>query len=121
MGGLVDTLSSINRQLEELRARLPSASGARPLPELLSIRQVARALGLSPWRTVAPLVRAGAIRSVTIGDSSRRRIPRSEVERIAREGVPSLVRPTRRKRTMLAPNEPRTQAEARAALKALGF
>lgn len=54
-------------------------------PLLLSQRAAARLLGVSVGRTLAPLVRAGLVRTVTVGN--RTRIPLAEVERVAREGT----------------------------------
>ncbi|HET6412206.1 MAG TPA: helix-turn-helix domain-containing protein [Anaeromyxobacter sp.] len=54
-------------------------------PRLLSLRAAAGLLGISPGRTLAPLVRAGRVKTVMVG--RRARIPMSEVERIEREGT----------------------------------
>jgi hypothetical protein len=54
-------------------------------PRLLSLRAAAKLLGVSAGRTLAPLVRAGLVRTVQVG--RRARVPMAEVERIEREGT----------------------------------
>lgn len=105
----------MNLTIDELRAELRAA-----LPELLSIRQAARALGVSAGRTLAPLVASGAVRTVRIGNG-RPRIPRAEIERIAREGIEPAPFGKRRAPKRAPPLAHPTQAEANAALKAMGF
>ncbi len=51
---------------------------------LQGIAEAARELGVSPY-SVRRLIKAGHIRSVTIG--ARRLIPVVEIERVCREGV----------------------------------
>jgi excisionase family DNA binding protein len=56
-------------------------TGAR----LLSLRATARLLGLSRTSTLGELIARKAIRTVKVGE--RVRVPRSEIERIEREGL----------------------------------
>lgn len=66
------------------------------LPLLLSKRKAAALLGISRGDTLGEMIRAGLIRTVVL--NGRVRIPREEVERIAREGTSAplpLARPRR--------------------------
>ena len=57
------------------------------MTELLSIEHAAKALALSPW-TIRAHLKGGTITPVRCG--RRVLISRNEVDRIAREGLPSL-------------------------------
>ncbi|GMV25140.1 MAG: hypothetical protein AMXMBFR58_11710 [Phycisphaerae bacterium] len=62
----------------------PARAAIAELPDLLTLRSFAHRTSIS-LRQVQKLVKAEVIRSVSIMRS--RRIPRSELERIVREGV----------------------------------
>jgi len=59
------------------------------LQQLFPLIEAAKSLGISHW-TVRVHIRRGAIKTVRFG--RRILIPREEVERIGREGLPSLPR-----------------------------
>lgn len=89
-----------------------------PLPELLSMRKAARLLGVSAGRTLKPLIDCGAIRTVRVGN--RDRIPRSEIERIAREGATEKPMPRMKVVRRAAPQKV-TAREMNERLKAAGY
>jgi hypothetical protein len=106
-------------EIEALRAEIQALRrDLTPPPQLLSIRQAAKYLGVSACRTLGPLVASGAVRTVVLTPGARPKIPLEEVQRIAREGVQAPVKPARRvvrKATRVDPEE----IDAR--LKAAGF
>ena len=73
-----------NFRPRQLITQSPVGHASIDEPDLVTLRVFARRTSLS-LRQVQKLTKAGVIRSVTIMRS--RRIPRSELERIVREGV----------------------------------
>lgn len=77
---ILDALRRIADGVEALRRE-----NLREARALLSIAQASRVLGIGHNRT-ARLVAAGLISGVR--DGTRIRVPRAEVDRVAREGIP---------------------------------
>lgn len=64
---------------------------------VLSKREVAEMLGIDRSRTLGRLIETGLMRTVPWGDGVR--IPREDVERVARQGIPKdLGKPARMRR-----------------------
>jgi len=76
------------------RADVQALRPPRPVPLALSRRSAARLLKTRP-ATIARLVQGGLLREVPWGEG--RRIPREEVERLAREGFTFCGRAPRRR------------------------
>ena len=83
-------------------------------PLLLSKRKAARLLGVGRGNTLEQLIREGHIRTVIV--AGRVRIPREEVERVAREGTEKAPAP----RTAVLRKPKQTHAERYAAMLAAG-
>ena len=81
---------------------------------LLSYRAAAALLGIDRGRVPA-LVRAGVLRDVPCGKG--RRVPRTEVERLAVEGIPQALSAKRSQRVVRRPHPPR--GDVGAAIRAL--
>ena len=77
------------------------------MTELLSIEDAAKALSLSPWTLRSHLRAGGAIVPVRCG--RRVLISRNEIERIAREGLPSLPGPAAKKKSSASATVPQVQ------------
>ena len=58
--------------------------GSQPLPLCVPVEEAAYLLGISK-HTVRAYIRRGAIQTIQIG--RRRLVPRTECERVAREGI----------------------------------
>ncbi len=84
-------------------------------PLLLSKRQAAKLLGVSRGRTLDELIRTGHLRPVVV--LGRLKLPREEVERLAREGT----EPAPRSRPTLSARATRTRRmpDASAAIRAI--
>ncbi|WP_350102538.1 helix-turn-helix domain-containing protein [Myxococcus sp. SDU36] len=84
-------------------------------PLLLSKRQAARLLGISRGRTLDELLKAGHLRPVLV--LGRLKLPREEVERLAREGTEPA--PLPRNSSSMRTNRARRTQDASAAIRAL--
>lgn len=84
-------------------------------PLLLSLARAAALLGVSRNRTIHDLIDSGALRVVVV--AGRIRVPREEVERLAREGSEPAPKPRRPRR---APG-PRPCISLEEELRALKF
>jgi hypothetical protein len=92
-GELLSEWREVRKLLEQVVAR---ERRDRPAAQLLSKGQAAHLLGVSKTRTLGPLINAGLIRTVPKG--SRRSVPREEVDRLLREGLPAPGSVSRRRR-----------------------
>ncbi|WP_425334806.1 helix-turn-helix domain-containing protein [Myxococcus stipitatus] len=83
-------------------------------PLLLSKRQAAKMLGVSRGRTLDELINAGFLRPVLI--LGRMKLPREEIERLAREGTEPMPSPnnTPRSRSSRRPQPTNVGAAIRA-------
>lgn len=94
--------AAVREVREALRAEIHSLgetlAGARASPTalLLSQREAARLLGVSRNSTLRALITNGQLKTVQKGGSTM--VPRSEVERLAREGFDATALPSRRTR-----------------------
>lgn len=95
----LERLARIERTQEEILAllRRDRRPGLDDVPELLSVKQAARVLGRSRTRVLAPAIARGEIRTVAVG--KRRLVPRSEVVRVAEEGLGAGAARARRPRS----------------------
>lgn len=82
--------------------------------EALSIEAAAQILGIDRVRTLPALIAAGTVRTIDV--AGHRRIARSEIERVLREGAP-LDAPVKRGRRRVG--QARTKAEVLAAIDAI--
>ena len=80
--------TDLQTALERIEATLAKLvrERTRPPSEAVSIRQAASLLGIDRCRTLPALIAAGTIRTVEIAGHVR--VPRSEIERVLREGAP---------------------------------
>jgi excisionase family DNA binding protein len=92
LGALARDVAEILRHVR--RERRPALDN---VPELMSVAQAAKVLGRSRTRTLRPAVARGEIRMVTVG--ARQLIPKSEVVRVAEEGLRERGAPARRRPT----------------------
>jgi len=80
------TLTSVERELQSIRAEMRRITGALPL--LLTFKQAARELSVSLSK-VKQMVRAGIIQTVRLEPNGHPRIPVAEVTRIAASKRPN--------------------------------
>lgn len=104
-GEVAELLRDIRDELRAQNRLLASHSKAT-----LSISAAARLVGIDR-KDLAKAVEAGTVRSVPMG--ARKKIPRDEVERLARVGLPKPEPTPRRRRK---PQSPRSVADAIRAL-----
>jgi hypothetical protein len=102
---LGETLRAEIRALREALAGLSAADlrkKKRPASSalLLSQREAARLLGVSRNSTLRALIKNGQLKTVQKSDAAM--VPRSEIERLAREGFDAKELPNRRHRTRRA-------------------
>lgn len=64
---LAAEVKALRQELADLRASLSPSPALGPGPELLSLREAARQLGVSRTRTLPALIRAGHIKTVRVG------------------------------------------------------
>lgn len=105
----------ITSSLEENRKKSSTPRRSNPHAQLLSQREAARRLGVDRNTTLVALIRTGQLRTVEV--NGKRKVPASEVERLAQEGFDSTMPEPRRRAPRPRPAGSRSPGDVIRALK----
>ena len=109
------TLTTIASALEKRHPKTPTRRRPNPHAQLLSQREAARRLGIDRNTTLVALIQTGQLR--TVEANGKRKVPATEVERLAQEGFDSTMPKPRRRAPRPRPAGSRSPGDGIRALK----